>query len=620
MAMVIKADAAGIYKKEIDQSNNIAVAGTSVGGLVIRAPMGPVNREVIVPDYPTFVDIFGGPIFVSGSTPVYGYGPYAAEVFLNESNELHVIRVTDSADKYPMARFTSAFDEGSTWNSGDVTYAGISANMTPDNPDTVNVIQALDAGINTGDKLLIGALGPGLKDQNIGVTVESFNMSADWMLNYDDYPTASAITPIIASATAGLVPSVAVFSAALLAQGYNLFTDVFPVATKVIKISVYTKTDNQTWADINSKIDSSEILISDLVPVETFYGTIGFVKDAKNNQLRLIEQINGKSQYIYIALGNAQLPCEILPMNTDIFPLSGGAISTGNGLGDTDGTAVLTGWEFFRDREYATINILDNFDWNTAVKQKVAQIAATRMDCISVGQSGGVSATSVEQVLAQEKYGYVNPSYIGLYAGWDLKYDQANDRNLYIPKAIYGASLFARVDRTGQTWDAPAGDPNGILPTQGQNKVFKFTDIGLLQRAGINTSRFLRSTGHTMWGQRTAQIKDTALNRINVRRLLIYIENSVELTMFPFLFNIVNDDKQRLRVSTLINNFLGGIKAAGGVTDAQAVCTDKNNTPAIIDASQMVVDIFVIPSKPVEVIQINTRIMKTGVNFNEIIL
>jgi len=110
------------------------------------------------------------------------------------------------------------------------------------------------------------------------------------------------------------------------------------------------------------------------------------------------------------------------------------------------------------------------------------------------------------------------------------------------------------------------------------------------------------------------------LNRINVRRLLLYIENSIELTLFPFLFNIVNDERSRLRISTLIDGFLQGVRAAGGVTNAQTICTEKNNTTEIIDNNQMVVDVFVIPAKTVEVIQLNTRIVKTGVNFSEIVI
>jgi hypothetical protein len=622
MANVINAPTAGIYRKEIDQSNNVAVAGTSAGAIVVRAPMGPVNREVIVSDYPQYTSIFGTPVFSAGTEiPTYGYGAYAAEEYLKESTELHVVRAFDATDKYPMIRFLSSFSTSSTAsNMSGLSDEGMSGTMTPGNPDTLNTIYALDQNkvANPTDHLMIGALGPGIDDENIGVTIQTFTPSADWLLNYDDYPSFSAISSIINSAAN--YPTTIAFNNALTAvSAAYAVSALFPVALQVVKINVYVKTSKQSWSDINSQIGST-IAVSDLVPVETWYGTLGYQKDAKNNQLRLKEIVNGNSQYIYCVVGAGTFPTDVRPEITKILGLGGGAISTGSGYGSSDASNVIQGWEFFRSREYATINILICPDDNTAIKQEVDNIAATRMDCIGSGQSGNVNAISVEQVTEQEAYGYTNPSYIALYAGWDLKYDQANDRNIFVPKALYGAALMARNDRTGNTWDAPAGDPNGILSSSGQNHVFTFTEIGQLGKAGINTSRFLRSTGHTMWSQRTAQIKDTALTRINVRRLLLYIENSVELTLFPFLFNIVNDDKQRLRISTLINDFLGGIKAGGGVTDALAVCSEQNNPAIIIDAEQMVVDMFVTPAKPVEVIQLNTRITKTGVNFTEIIL
>lgn len=621
MALPINAYTAGIYRTEIDQSNNLTVAGTSSGALVIRATKGPSNREVQVSDYSSFVNIFGGPVIVSGDAPVYGYGAYAAEEFLKESNELHVVRAVDGTDKYPMARFTSSFNATNYVIDTDIiTSAGVSALQTPTLPDVVGTIRALDEGFDevAGSLMMIGALGSGIEGHNIGVTVETFNVTSagvcDWFLNYDDYPTLSAIQTIVTSAINGGYASTSDFDDDLVLAGSAL-SAVFPIASDVVKISVYTKTSGQTWTDINDVL-----LPSAMTPVETFYGTVGLLKDANNVQLNLREKINGISEYIYINLGATKLAYDILPANTKVIGLGGGAISSGNGTGVADGTAIQLGWDFFNDREYVTVNILICPDSNTALKQKVAGIASTRMDCIAVGQSGAVTAKTVDAVKAAEAYGYANPSYIGLYAGWDLKYDSTNDRNLYVPKALYGAALMARNDRTGYTWNAPAGDPNGILPTAGQNKIFNFTEIGELQKASINTSRFLRSTGHTMWGQRTAQVKNTALNRINVRRLLLYVENTIEITLFPFLFNIINDDRTRIRISALVNNFLGGVVAAGGATQAQAICNEQNNTADIIDNNQMVMDVFIVPSKPVEIIQLNTRIVKTGVSFTETIL
>jgi phage tail sheath protein FI len=243
------------------------------------------------------------------------------------------------------------------------------------------------------------------------------------------------------------------------------------------------------------------------------------------------------------------------------------------------------------------------------------------MDCIAVGQSGDLNDDTVEKVKLAEQYGYKNASYIGLYAGWDQIYDEYNDRRIFVPKAIYGATLFARTDRVGKTWQAPSGTERGILDSLGQNKTFKFTEIGTLQDSGINTSRWLKTYGHVMWGQKTAQVKASALDRISTRRLLIFVESSVEQFLFPFCFNIVNDDKSRLRIESGINTFFDGLKggdAPGLRRESKAVCNDKNNTNEIINASQMLVDLFIIPSLPVEVIRVRALVVKSGVTFEEL--
>lgn len=611
---------AGVYRKEKDASEIIRATSTSIGACVTRAPKGVCNREVVVTDYNDYVEKFGKPYYLSADAPVYGYTNYMAERFLSESNELHVVRIVDANDKYPSAKFLSTFASSADWEDASIDYSGVAAAQTPSNPDTEDTIKAIDDDLGLTDKMIVGALGPGTDGENIGFTIETFNVDCDWILRYDDFPTASAIGTILTSAVNGGYEDVSTFDSAFVSAGTTR-SNVLPIASKVFKINVYEKGDDETWADINADLAAGTITLSDLTPAETFYGTMSFQKDTSGNQLRIKNVVNGISKYIYIATnGNATLPDEVKPTTTHIFKLDGGAVTQKNGSGDTDSAAV-TAWEFFESREYASVNILCNWDWNTTIKRKVADLAYSRMDCIATGQSGSKTDTSVSLVKQQEAYGYKNASYIGLYSGWDLVYDADNDRNVYIPKACYAPALFARVDRTRNTWSAPSGINNGTIDSLGQNKVFSFTEIGQLQDVGINTTRYMKTYGHVMWGQKTAQIKASALDRINVRRLLIFIENSVEQAMLPFCFDIFNDEKTRLRIESINNNFLNTLKSGDGGLEAnsRAYCNSKNNTDDVINNNQLVLDLFVIPKKIVEVILINTIISKSGVTFNEVI-
>jgi uncharacterized protein len=616
--MLKKRNVAGVYVTEKDQSATITAVATNSGAEVVRAPKGITNREVIVSSYTDYVNKFGDTMFSASDVPVFGYGAYAANAFLNESNELHVLRIVDTNDKYPMVKFEADFGYGDDWQSSAVDYSGVAAILTPENPDTPTTIQALDNDLTT-EKMLIGAVGPGIDGEDFGITIETFNVSADWMLKYDDFPSEnSAWGEILMSASNGGYNTLSEMETACSAADTTL-EKLLPVATKIFKINVYRKKSNQLWEDINASIVAETITIDDLSPIETYYGTIGYVKDASGNQLKITEVINGVSDNIHVVTGNSELDYDIVPEDTFIFPLAGGAITYKTGLGDTDLSAVLSGWEFFREKEYASVRILINPDWNATVKQTVANIAATRMDCVAVGQSGKVTDNSVEKVALQEIYGYKNPSYMGLYAGWDLINDAPNNKKIYIPKAVFGPAIMARCDAQGNTWDAPSGTDRGVLPTLGQNKVFKFTEIGRLQDLGINTSRWFKAYGHVMWGQKTAQIKASALDRLQVRRLLIYVEATVEQLLLPFCFNIVNDDKSRTRISTQVNDFLGTILSGAnpGATAAEAVCDENNNPSIVVDASQMVLDMFIAPAKSVEAFEVNAIITKTGVSFTE---
>jgi phage tail sheath protein FI len=129
--------------------------------------------------------------------------------------------------------------------------------------------------------------------------------------------------------------------------------------------------------------------------------------------------------------------------------------------------------------------------------------------------------------------------------------------------------------------------------------------------------RFIRGTGFVMWGQKTAQQKKSALDRISVRRNLLFMENNIEIALFPFTFEN-NTVQTRLRVFSLIDNFLAGVQAGGGLTDYEVVVDETNNTPTIIDSNQMNVDVYVQPTRTAEFIQFTTIVTRTGISFSDV--
>jgi len=482
----------------------------------------------------------------------------------------------DDGDTYSYIEFET---DGAT--SGTET-SGIQAISNPDGvPDEIDSIYTLDESITTGNSLLIGSIGPGVDGNNIAVTVETFNSACDWINLYDNYSD-------------------------------SVDSSAHPIASEVFKIQVFIKKDNEDWDDISfSAVSASS--------VESFYGTRTALKDGNNQQLKIDDVVNGVSNYIYVVTGTADFTeaGTLATTPTSVLKLQGGNVVYGTNIGSTDG------WNFYNSRERTSQNIMIVPDYTMSVKKYVSAIASDRKDCIAVCQSGDLSATTVTKVKTDETYGYSDPSYVALYSGWDRFYDDYNDRFVYIPKAIYGASLMAKTDAVANTWDAPAGTNRGILDSNGQNIQWSSEQVGQLYDVNINTSINKNGIGDVMWGQKTAQLKASALDRINVRRLLLYIENSLEQSYLPFLFE-PNNSSTRLRLKNLSDSFLEVLSAGGAFnTDLDqgflVVCDETNNTPTIIDANKLVVQVFVKPSKTIEFIELETIITNSGINFNEII-
>lgn len=633
----------GVYRREVDVSDNLVPNGISIGGTVVRAPKGRINYPVIVTSEKDYIDNFGKPIYTSGAAvednlttdfpnasdrrqvPDYGYGSYAALEFLKESSQLVVVRGWSSGDHFSNVWIDSDIGVSAYTSAETGSYDIVSAENSYDDFDKLDEIQALDTYGSPSACLSIFYNNPSVYGDDIAVTIEPFSPWCDWRYSYDPYPSND-----VAASSMTL--------ASLSASAY------YPIAEKVFKLNVYKKEENQRWEDfydtrvgigMNSDLSATADLVSAvdclrLTPVETFYGSLGSTFDSNNNDLSIEAIVNGVSNYIYVKTdGNTQQFDSISDYNfvsnkKDIYgdfifsghllQLANGASSQSTGIGST------TGWSGFENRDEVDVNILINPDWNTAVKQEVARIAQKRMDCIAVGQVGTYKVTSRETLINSEKYGYVNPSYMALYAGYSKIRDKYNNKSVYIPNAIFGAALFARTDRiTGKPWMSPAGDNRGIIPCLDQNKIFKSTDLGLLHERNINVVKFNRGVGFVMWTQKTAQLKESALNRISVRRLLLYIENNVEKMLNQFIQE-KNNDKTRLRAFTLVDDFMKSIYSGDGVYEWRVICDESNNTADVIDANQFKLDLALKPQKDIEIIIQTVGVASSGVNLTEIVL
>lgn len=212
----------------------------------------------------------------------------------------------------------------------------------------------------------------------------------------------------------------------------------------------------------------------------------------------------------------------------------------------------------------------------------------------------------------------INSSYGALYWGWLLINDQFNGGTIWIPPSGHAASVFARTAEVAEQWFAPAGINRGRLlspinveynPTQGER------DVLYGSGNAVNPIVKLGQEGITIFGQRTLQRASTALDRINVRMLLIFLKKNLSVTLRSFLFE-PNDTITRKQVLAVVNPFLADVAARRGLTAFNVVCDETNNTPERIDRNELWVSVFIQPTRAIEFIALNIAILATGASFS----
>ena len=197
-------------------------------------------------------------------------------------------------------------------------------------------------------------------------------------------------------------------------------------------------------------------------------------------------------------------------------------------------------------------------------------------------------------------------------------YDRYNDVFRFVPLNGDIAGLCARTDNIADPFFSPAGYNRGQIrgavklafnPTQTQRDE--------LYKARVNPVVSFPGQGTVLFGDKTAQSKPSAFDRINVRRLFIVLEKAIATAAKFQLFEF-NDEFTRAQFRNLVEPFLRDIQGRRGMTDFSVVCDDSNNTSEVIDRNEFRADIFIKPARSINFIQLNFIATRTGVAFSEV--
>jgi len=323
--------------------------------------------------------------------------------------------------------------------------------------------------------------------------------------------------------------------------------------------------------------------------------------------------------------------------NGDSYTKTGskGSVGFQSGLFDTyvtsegddgitsDYYAFLDGIYTYNNPEAVNINVfaspgLDLQNQISLVEGAVDMVEVDRADSLYVMTTPDVDADNValtvgEAVDLVEDSG-IDSNYSATYWPWLQMNDTENNRYVWLPPTVEVMRNIALTDNVAFPWFAAAGLNRGTTNAVKARVKLRLDDRDTLYEGRINPMATFSDVGVVIFGNKTLQVKETALNRINVRRLLLQARKLISAVSIRLLFE-QNDEVVRNQFLSLVNPILDNIRKERGLTDFRVTLDD---TPESIDRNELNGRVFIKPTRSLEYISIEFNITNTGANFDDI--
>ena len=214
----------------------------------------------------------------------------------------------------------------------------------------------------------------------------------------------------------------------------------------------------------------------------------------------------------------------------------------------------------------------------------------------------------------------LNTNYAALNIMWLRAVNEFSGKQIWLPPSNRVAGVITFTDRVANYWDAPAGLNRGRL--------FGITDIAFnpnkgqmnaIYSKGFNYARNFPLDGVVLEGQKTLQNRPSAFDRINVRRTFLRLER-LTLQVLRFFVYEPNNFFTRTQIVDILTPVFENVKVNGGLFDYRIICSEKNNTPEVVDRNELKIAIMLKPTRTAEFILADFFALRTGASFNEVIL
>jgi tail sheath protein len=245
------------------------------------------------------------------------------------------------------------------------------------------------------------------------------------------------------------------------------------------------------------------------------------------------------------------------------------------------------------------------------VTQGIA-MCESRGDCFYILDGDVLGATVDSAINAVVD---LDTNYAGTYHPWVKVRDTNTNKTLWVPPSVVLGGVFAHNDRVAAEFFAPAGlNRGGIGEALQVRSRLAQTDRDDLYEGRVNPIATFPGQGITVWGQKTLQQQASALDRINVRRLLILVKKFVASVSRYLVFE-QNTEATRNRFLSIVNPYLASIQERQGLFAFRVIMDDTNNTPDLIDRNILVGQLYLQPARTAEFITLEFNILPTGATF-----
>ena len=655
----------GVLVTEKDLTNVIPAASTSSGAIVMTAEKGPMDEITTISSEVELVDVFGKP----NSSNFEEF--FCAANFLGYGNNLKVVRpitgmvnacvsgtpiliknTTDYLDNYSseasFAATVGAYAAREAGTLGNSLKISVCTNSTAFGPHSNSGTLTNDSSAAIGDTTITMDDGSLFQVGDILEFGDASNVpSTDGAPSGFFYKITAISTHVLTIArfnpatgkteTGGLRHAIVDNAKVLRHWEYYFNFDGPPTSTEdVVAAGGSNDEMHIVVLDEDGGItgEAGQIL-------ETFAGVsqAGDAKDDSGNSNFYPDVIYRSSKFVYVMdhettlanAGSAKKSQTFDNTQGDAFAVKTYSLASGTDDYAATNAEVATAYEKFNDIENVDVSLLlcgpsqTTADATGDTKATaVMDIATARKDCVAFISPARADVVGVSNAITQTQNvvafadGLPSTSYAVIDSGYKYMYDRYNDVFRFVPLNGDIAGLCARTDNIADPFFSPAGFNRGQI--RGAVKLAfnpNQTQRDELYKARINPVVAFPGQGTVLFGDKTAQAKPSAFDRINVRRLFITLEKAISTASKFQLFEF-NDEFTRAQFRNLVEPFLRDVQGRRGITDFSVVCDDSNNTGDVIDRNEFRADIFVKPARSINFIQLNFIATRTGVAFSEV--